>query len=716
MKYWYKHKKHLKKSCKWATLAALMLVLLSVTVFLILDAVYPFPVERLEQLRLQRSSTVIMDRRGKLLRAFLSRDDSWTLWRNDLSGCGNIKNAIIAAEDRRFYSHCGVDLPAIFRAVVLNLASGRVKSGASTLTMQLMRMSLDHHRRSWSNKLVETFRALQCEQKMSKEDILCWYLNFAPFGSNIYGVEAASRIYFRKTPENLTPEEAALLAGLVQAPSNLLPYRYPEKAEKRRQVILNRMYQSSYIDYDRLISARSESIRCHRNRLPAAAPYFAALLAEKYPGQQVISTIDAGLQYHAAHLLKQAVSDAPPGVNGAVIIVSNRDNAVRAFVGSAGSGSVAAQVNHAAVPRGPGSLLKPFIYLTAFERGLAAPATMLDDRAVAFAGYAPRNYDRQWHGPVSIRKALAFSYNVPAVAMLDKIGVDSFIESLERFGLRVTTAPERRYGLALALGGAEFSLLELVRAYSALARLGTMLPLRFVENAPAEIPEKIADKDATFLICDILKDRSRLQGRSLWKNGDSSHTFAWKTGTSNNLRDAWTIAWNPDWTVGVMLTCAGSGRDASLVGIKNAAPTAAALIGLATGNKHNWYQVPKPISRRSVCSRTGLLPCSACRNTTTDYFQAGFDHTVTCQCGTHKNPDSHPQLVSPQAGIVYLDKITLRADGPEKGEIFWFSGSRYLGRTAFGNTLSCRLPSGAHKITCSDSKGTWSQTVSIRVR
>jgi penicillin-binding protein 1C len=657
-----------------------------------------------------------MDRQGKLLRAFLSRDDSWTLWRNDLRRCGNIKNAIVAAEDRRFYSHCGVDIPAIFRAIILNLASGRVKSGASTLTMQLMRMSLDHHRRSWSNKLVETFRALQCEREMSKEDILCWYLNFAPFGSNIYGVEAASRIYFRKTPENLTPEEAALLAGLVQAPSNLLPYRYPEKAEKRRQVILNRMYHSSYIDYDRLISARSESIRCHRNRLPVAAPHFAALLAEKYPGQQVISTIDAGLQYHAAHLLKQAVSDAPSGGNGAVIIVSNRDNTVRAFVGSAGFGSVAAQVNHATVPRGPGSLLKPFIYLTAFERGLAVPATIMDDRAVAFAGYAPRNYDRQWHGPVSIRKALAFSYNVPAVAMLDKIGVDSFTESLERFGLRVPAAPERRYGLALALGGAEFSLLELVRAYSALARLGTMLPLRFVENAPTESPERIADKDAAFLICDILKDRSRLQGRSLWKNGDSPQTFAWKTGTSNNLRDAWTIAWNPDWTVGVMLTCAGSGRNASLVGIKNAAPTAAALIGLAAGNEHNWYRLPAQISRRPVCSRTGLLPCSACRNTTTDYFQVGFDHTVTCQCGSDQNPDSHPQLISPQSGIVYLDKITLRADGPENGEIFWFSGSRYLGRTAFGDTLSCRLSSGTHKITCSDSKGSWSQTVSIRVR
>jgi membrane carboxypeptidase/penicillin-binding protein PbpC len=200
-----------------------------------------------------------MDRQGKLLRAFLSRDDSWTLWRNDLSRCGNIKNAIVAAEDCRFYFHCGLDIPAIFRAIILNLASGRVKSGASTLTMQLMRMSLDHHRRSWSNKLIETFRALQCEREMSKEDILCWYLNFAPFGSNIYGVEAASRIYFCKTPEDLTPEEAALLAGLVQAPSNLLPYRYPEKAEKRRQVILNRMYQSSYIDYDRLISARSDN-------------------------------------------------------------------------------------------------------------------------------------------------------------------------------------------------------------------------------------------------------------------------------------------------------------------------------------------------------------------------------------------------------------------------------------------------------------------------
>jgi penicillin-binding protein 1C len=714
MRFWKKYKKSIKKASKYSVIGSSLIVAACVVGFVILDAMYPFPMQRLEELKRRRSSTVVLDRDGNLLRAFLGQDDSWTLWLDDVEQCKTMKNAMIAAEDRRFYLHCGVDPVAIVRAVVSNIFTRRRMSGASTLTMQLMRMSLDHHQRSWKHKFIEIFRALQCERVMSKEQILAWYLNFAPFGSNINGIGSASRIYFQKQPDQLTAEEAAMLAGLVQAPSRLLPYRYPGRAEKRRQVILYRMYKNSFISRERMFSAYAEPLRCSRNSIPVKAPHFAAMLAVKYSGLQVVSTLDARLQYHADYILKQALKDAPKGANGAVVVVNNNDGAVRAFVGSSGLNNAAGQINYAVIPRGPGSLLKPFIYLDAFERGMASPATMFDDKASSFSGYAPRNYDRKWHGKVSVREALAFSYNLPAIAMLQKLGVNSFALGLNRFGLHGLMRPDHQYGLTLALGGAEFSLLELVRAYSAIARLGEMRPLRFVEDGQIAEPKRIADKDAVFLICDILKDRSRLNGRALWNNNGQPLPFAWKTGTSNNLKDAWTIAWTPDWTVGVMLTCAGSGQG-GLVGIKHAAPVAATLIYVAAGNERSWYQRPGNVKSRMVCSQSGLYPARSCLNKTRDLFQNGYDHTRLCQCAKKKKILEKLRIVSPEKGTLYSNEIILRAECAKNQKIFWFADGKFIGNTTAGNTMKYHLAAGAHTITCLDNSIRQSQSVSIRI-
>lgn len=716
MRIWKPNKKHLVKAFICLSIFSPIIVLVLIASYFVLDTVYPFPVERLEQLKKRRCSTLILDRRGNLLKVFLGNDDSWTLWKNNLSGCLRMKNAIIAAEDRRFYSHHGVDPLALGRAAAMNLFSCRRTSGASTLTMQLMRMALEHRERTLSNKLIELFRAIQCERRMNKDDILSWYLNFAPFGSNIYGIGAAARIYFEKDPEHLTSEEVALLAGLVQSPSEYLPYRYPDRARARQRIILERMLDNAFIDRNALSAVDSGKLSCKRHVIPVKAPHYSSMLAHKYPGQQVVSTLDPQLQYHASNILAQSVKDAPVGTNGAVVILDNRTGAIRAFAGSAGYDTTGGQINYATRSRSPGSLLKPFIYLYAFERGIASPATMFDDCHRDFDGYAPQNYDREWHGKVTVREALAYSYNVPAVLMLKKIGVRPFADSLERFGLPRILRPDSRYGLSLALGGAEFSLLELVQAYSVIAGLGRSKSLRFIEADPIVEKQSGIDRDAAFLICDILKDKTRLNGRLLWKSESCELPFAWKTGTSNNLNDAWTIAWTPDWTIGVMLTCAGSRRQSSLVGIKHAAPLAADLIRLASNGKPIWYRKPDGVDERIVCTQSGLLPSLSCVSRGTELFQSGFNHTSTCECMKDNPRVKRLCIISPVNNRTYNGAVVFKAESSDKDRLFWFVDGKYRGETCYGDTILFRAKPGKYCITCSESSSGVSRSVSIRIQ
>ncbi len=707
----------------------------------ILDYCYPFPTAMLDELKSQRASAIVLDNHGKILRPFLSTQDNWLLWNDNPKRYKQLCQAFIAAEDRRFYQHNGIDYLATGRAFFTNILYMRRVSGASTLTMQLMRMAMQHHRRTLSNKIVELFRAWQCEQLYSKDDIMNYYLNLAPFGSNIYGVTAAAKIFFAKTPDELTVAEAALLAGLVQAPSRYLPYRHQQRALKRRNIVLYRMFKNGFITRQQWLLAYKTPVIAQRNALPFNSPHFALLIAPQH-GREIVTTIDAEIQQLARYKLHSAVS-VKGGINGAIIVVENRTGAVRAFIGSAGfKTSPQGEVNYATQRLNTGSLLKPFIYLQAFQRGLALPSTIINDQPRQFTNYTPRNFDQQWHGKVTVREALSYSYNIPSVTMLQKVGIANFVD----FMLDLDCAPlphtQEYYGLSMALGSVPYSLLDITRAYVTLARLGNKTPLRYIrlrQNSEdstsnsdkstinnntafcvrrTQATAQTMDSSAAYLICDILKDQTRLSGRRLAADSSKQVNFAWKTGTSNQYREAWTVAWNPQWTVGVMLTANLPDSKTKLIGIQDAAPLAASIITAISANHNCWYVKPANITTRKICSVTGLVPSGNCSHSITALSINGRTMTKYCQCGqlaqkTVKNSSNLATqniiIKQPINGTIYLanksgKELILTATSKQQ-KLFWFADGNFIGESISGKPIHHHLSLGKHHITCSDVLG-----------
>jgi penicillin-binding protein 1C len=766
MKIKYLQLKNWKKILQHLGIALVILVIAGYGTLKILDYCYPFPTAMLDKLKAQRASSIVLDKNGKILRPFLSIQDNWLLWNDNPKRYKLLSQAFIAAEDRRFYQHHGIDYLATGRAFLTNIFYMRRVSGASTLTMQLMRMAMQHHQRTLSNKIVELFRAWQCEQLYSKDAIMNYYLNLAPFGSNIYGVTAAAKIFFAKTPDELTVAEAALLAGLVQAPSRYLPYRHQRRALKRRNIVLYRMFKNHFITRQQWLLAYKTPVVAQRNALPFRSPHFAQLLAPQH-GSKIVTTIDAEIQQLARYKLHSAVR-VKGGINGAIIVVENRTGAVRAFIGSAGfKTSPQGEVNYATQRLNTGSLLKPFIYLQAFQRGLALPSTIINDQPRQFANYTPRNFDQQWHGQVTVREALAYSYNIPAVTMLQKVGITNFVD----FMLDLDCAPlphtQEYYGLSMALGSVPYSLLDITHAYVTLARLGNKIPLHYIglrqhsEDSTANVLHRISmnnqsfskkqvkavnsnkslkstnnnnapfgvqrtqttsqtmDSSAAYLICDILKDQTRLAGRRLAVDSSKQVNFAWKTGTSNQYREAWTVAWNPQWTVGVMLTANLPNSKAKLIGIQDAAPLATTIITAISTNNNCWYPKPANVITREICSVTGLVPNGNCSHRIKALSIAGRTMTKYCQCQKKRAqtivqvPEKTGRFIikQPINNTTYLTTgsnkkiICMATTSIKQDKLFWFADGNFIGQTKSGNSISYKFNVGSHRLTCSTNTG-----------
>jgi penicillin-binding protein 1C len=500
------------------------------------------------------ASVLVLASDGSILRGFLSADGRWRLPIEPEQVDPLYRRMLVAAEDARFAWHPGVDPLAVLRASAQFALSGHIVSGASTLTMQVVRL-LERHPRSLSGKLGEMAKALALDRRLSKDQVLGLYLTLAPFGGNIEGVRAASLAYFGKEPARLTAAECALLVAIPRSPERLRPDRQPEAARAGRDRVLLRMAEAGVISPVVLAEARAEDIPRVRLAMPFRAPHLARALRNEAPAASIHrTTIDPLLQQRVEDLLKREVPALDPEAAIAAIVVDNRTRRVLAYVGSADFGAVARRgtLDMARAVRSPGSALKPFIYAMAFDRLIIHPETLLEDRPRHFGDYAPSDFDGRFQGDVSARQALQYSLNLPAVAVLDRLGPARFAAALAAAGVRLhLPEPTVDPGLAVALGGAGITLADLVRLYAALSNGGEVTtPLRYRSDGPPVAGAPIFGPLAAWYVNDILAEAPPPPG-VLPAEIRRGRRLAFKTGTSYGFRDFWAVGYDPEITIGV---------------------------------------------------------------------------------------------------------------------------------------------------------------------
>ncbi len=605
-------------------------------------------------------SLKIIDRNGALLQEVRCRDG-----RSSPVKLKNISpqfmRAIIATEDRRFYEHGGVDWRAVARALTMNVFTGHRRSGASTITLQLAKM-LEPGQRTFRKKLDEVKLTYRIEAGMTKDEILEQYLSRLPFGNQLFGVESASLTYFGKRTADLSLAQAAFLAALPNAPSELNPYKNPGLGAARQTFILKRMESLGYITPEAGRLAKIERLEIQKPLRPRTAPHFIQRLLATIPRDVslVKTTLDARLQESVEHQIKDIIRELKGRVvtNAAVLVLNNHTGEVLAYAGSADFESAENEGQNDGVQalRQPGSALKPFIYGLALERGMT-PATVIEDLEVHFAtpvgDFSPRNYSKQFHGPVRLREALANSLNVPAVRVTSELGPDAVLERLREFGFESLDADAEHYGVGLALGDGEVSLYELTRAYMFLARGGIPIQVKeiiktqtsatksrrhedrknppqspFLKGGLSESPPLakggkggfwktssiISTPEAVYLITDILKDP---YARATEFGTDSvlrmPFPCAVKTGTSRNYRDNWAVGYTRDYTVGVWAGNFNGVPMQQVAGVTGAGPLFRRVMLLLHDKKEPGdFDRPKGLTEVEVCSLSGKKRGPAC--------------------------------------------------------------------------------------------------------
>ena len=494
--------------------------------------------------KLAHASPVVVDRRGRWLRALPAEQGRWRV-QADLAHVDPVfVRRLVALEDARFYRHPGVDPMAAVRAAAGDLLARRVRSGGSTLTMQLARR-LQPRRRTLAAKLIECLRALQLEARLGKRGVLAAYLTLTPYGGDLEGVRAASLAWFGHGPEHLDDAEQALLIALPQAPEARRPDRHPLAARAARARVLARLQRAGLISPAARVLADAEPLP-HRRPLPALAWQAAGQIARSAPpgAAEVVSTLDAPLQARLEALARQTAQAQGRESQAAILVVEVRTRAVRAAVGSAGLDRPGGWMDLTRALRSPGSALKPFIYAMAFEGGQAAPDTRVDDTPTAYGGYRPHDFDHSFHGQVTARQALQASLNVPAVHMLAAVGPGVFEDRLRAAGV-VVQRPQASLAdpsLALALGGEGVQLRGVATLYAALADEGIAKPLAWTRaEAQARLREpgrRLVSATAAAQVLDILRGGPPPDGRASPLIGTGAPALAFKTGTSYGFRDA----------------------------------------------------------------------------------------------------------------------------------------------------------------------------------
>ncbi len=599
------------------------------------------------------AGTVVVDARGVVLR------------RDERSGLripvplGAVSKlavaATVSAEDRRFWSHPGIDPLAVARAAA---TLGSRPSGASTITQQLARrLYLQGDREPLLlRKAREALLALELEGRRSKSQILAMYLNDVYYGRGAYGIEAAARAYFGLSARELDLAHAAYLAGLPQRPSEYASPNDPA-TEARQLYVLDRMVEDGVVSRAAADAAAAEPIALAPPPATIARDFVSYALDELArvrpdlvgrPGLVIQTTLDAGLQSEAERLARLRLGEIADrhATDGAVVAIEPGTGRVLAYVGSAADNdpSHGGWIDMARSPRQPGSALKPFLYSAAFEHGYT-PASPLLDVASAFptddGPYQPLDYDRAFQGMVPLRTALGSSLNVPAVRTLDALGLPAMLEITHRFGLRSLSDVEV-YGLSLTLGGGEVPLLDLTNAYAALAAGGRLAPPYAVERVldasgrvvyqhPAAAPVRVLSEQNAYLISDILSDPdARIPGFGTSTPFDLPFRAAAKSGTSTGFRDNWTLGYTPQIAVGVWVGNADGSPMHDVSGVEGAGPIWHDVMSAAAMSRRmTWNAMPPGIVEETVCSPTGLLPGPACPTPVRELFVSGTQPTAT---------------------------------------------------------------------------------------
>ncbi|MER0440618.1 penicillin-binding protein 1C [Emticicia sp. W12TSBA100-4] len=631
-------------------------------------------------------STLITDKKGEILHAFLSTDEKWRMFVELKEITPTLRKAILAKEDKYFNYHFGVNPIAIFRAAFNNVTKNRRTSGASTITMQVVRM-LNPDERTYWNKISEIIRAIQLEIFYSKDEILQMYLNLVPYGSNIEGIKSASYLYFQKSPDRLSLAEVTTLVIIPNRPTSLrLGTKNPLIVEERNKW-LKRFQQAKVFDIQLINDALREPLTVARHEAPKDAPHLSLRLKKQFADEAIIhSSVSKATQTKVEQMVANYVNRtrAMNINNAAVLVINNETMQVEAYVGSAGFNDKldGGQVDGVQAIRSPGSALKPLLYATAFDKGIITPKNIINDVPTNFNGFEPENFDRKFNGKVSVEFALANSLNIPAVKVVKDLGKTTLIEQLKKADFQTVKKQEKDLGLSIVLGGCGVTLEEMTQIYAAFANDGnwqkcsflSISPPFFKEGCPDEsrtgwllghsnlkkqdswsettpskfgfarilppllekegkqkITENLVSPSATYLITEIL---AQIKRPDLPNNFDYTYRLpkiAWKTGTSFGRRDAWSIGYNKKYTVGVWVGNFSGEGVPELSGAEIATPLLFQIFNTIDYNTSSvWFRQPKEVVSRQVCAESGDLPSEYCSNKILDYSIKNISHTRKC--------------------------------------------------------------------------------------
>ncbi len=642
--------------------------------------------------RSQKLTTQILDRNGQLLFKIYQDENRTLISLSSLPPY--VKEAFLAIEDNGFYHHSGFSISSVIRATYHNLARQKTEGG-STITQQLVKNALLTNEKTWQRKVKELILAIEVESVYDKDQILEMYLNEVGFGGPAYGIQEAANQYFGIDARDLSLPQAAFLAGLPKAPSKYSPFLNPTLALVRQNLVLSQMVKDGYIDQDQSDQAASVKLEFISPKIQINAPHFVMyvrdLLVDQYGeelvshgGLKVTTTLDLELQKKAENTLNQELgrlSGMNVG-NGSVLITRPNSGEILAMVGSRNYFDVShdGQVNLTTSLRQPGSSIKVVNYALAFEKG-ATPNTLLKDEPISFnlpgSGlWVPKNYDGRFHGTLPVRYTLANSYNIPAVLLLAKNGVANMVALGRDMGITTWNEPER-YGLALTLGSVEVKMVDMAVVYGALANNGTRIPLNPIikvedvsgknvsfDPCLSSLPcqtKTVLKPETTFYLNDILSDNSARAAAFGYRSVLNLSPFkpAVKTGTSNDLRDNWTIGYTPDYLVAAWV---GNNDNSPMSrvasGVTGASPIWSQIMtNLLKNNSHNTaFAVPNTLIKVNICTVTGSLTCSGCPSRL-EYFSKGSEPKTAC------DPEEVKKILEERA------KATPTPNPPTSGQI-----------------------------------------------
>jgi len=585
----------------------LFICLLGFICFLLLDYIYPMP--QVEEQK--RFSQLVVDRNGRPLRAFADDKGVWRYPTKLSQVAPNYITALINYEDRAFWYHSGVNPFALFRAVGQLIINGRAISGGSTITMQVARI-MQPHSKSISGKIWQMFRAFQLEFYFDKEQILERYLNYAPFGGPIEGIEAATYTYLGKSAKELTDSEAALMAVLPQSPSRFRPDRYAERAKKAKDKVLDRLQAFDIWSKQQVDSAKQEMVNATFNSRPLVAPLLSRRLVNQFPNKQIIHTnIDINLQSQIAELVKGYLSRFSDSTSASALLIDNQNLDVLAYVG-AGDFANKKRFGHVDMNqaiRSPGSTLKPFIYAMALDKQLIHSESLLQDVPLTFGQYSPQNFTRNFSGPVSVSQSLQQSLNIPAVQLLNHLGAANFSGQIENAGVKLYFPEKNNPSLSLALGGAGIKLEDLVVLYRSIAANGLSGQLGYLKGSDQQ-EAYLMSKESAWIVGDILSKVPLASHQSVYKNRGitqrSNQWLAHKTGTSYGHRDAWMVAVTQTHTLAVWIGKPDGTPSPGEFGRKTAAPLVKKIFSMLP-RSHAIRTRPEEVSLKEICWPLGTI-------------------------------------------------------------------------------------------------------------